>query len=270
MRSEFAPGVTAGTTVGLQADSYNYGTSGPTGVIGILARAGYKGAAPSTISTVYGMASIVEAGVGTISNGFGVIIYDVSAVNQWGLYQVGATDRNYFAGAVGIGTSTIDANAKLHVAGNIIATGSITGATVIGATYQDVAEWVPASSDMAPGTVVVLNPDKPNEVMPSSREYDTAVAGVVSAQPGIILGIAGEAKEQIATTGRVRVRVDASFGAIRIGDLLATSSVSGTARKSEPVDIAGRKFHQPGTIIGKALENLDTGTREILVLLSLQ
>ncbi|HVG24669.1 MAG TPA: hypothetical protein VND45_10980 [Thermoanaerobaculia bacterium] len=162
------------------------------------------------------------------------------------------------------------AEVRADVAAAIVATGSITGASVIGATYQDVAEWVPASRDMAPGTVVVLNPDKPNEVMPSVREYDTAVAGVVSAQPGVILGTAGESKEQIATTGRVRVRVDASFGAIHIGDLRATSSVPGTARRSEPVDVAARKSDQPGTILGKALENVESGTREILVLLSLQ
>ena len=40
--------------------------------------------------------------------------------------------------------------------------------------------------------------------------------------------------------------------------------------KSEPMEINGRRFHQPGTIIGKALEPLDAGTGEILVLLSLQ
>ena len=170
-------------------------------------------------------------------------------------------------GNVGIG---IAPTARLHVSGNIIATGSITGATVIGAVYQDVAEWVPATTDVAPGTVVVLNPHKPNEVMASTGEYDTRVAGVVSAQPGIILGVAGESKEQIATTGRVRVKVDATRAPIAIGDLLVTSGAPGVAMKSEPMDIQGRKFHQPGTIIGKALEELPSGTGEILVLLSMQ
>ena len=40
--------------------------------------------------------------------------------------------------------------------------------------------------------------------------------------------------------------------------------------KSEPVLMGGRKFHSPGTIVGKALEPLAGGTGEILVLLSLQ
>jgi hypothetical protein len=161
-------------------------------------------------------------------------------------------------------------NGHITAAGNITATGSITGATVLGAIYQDLAEWVPATTDMAPGTVVVLNVAKGNEVMPSSAPYDTTVAGVVSAQPGIVLGVAGDDKEQIATTGRVKVRVDARNAPIRVGDLLVTSSVSGTAMRSEPMAINGRNFHQPGTIIGKALEPLESGTGEILVLLSMQ
>jgi hypothetical protein len=173
-------------------------------------------------------------------------------------------------GNVGIGTGISAPAAKLHVVGNIVATGSISGATMIGAVYQDLAEWVPASSDMAPGTVVVLNLDKSNEVMPSSRQYDTTVAGVVSTAPGIILGVAGDSKEQIATTGRVKVRVDARTNRVRVGDLLVTSDISGTAMRSDPMEINGRQFHQPGTIIGKALEPLDGGVAEILVLLSLQ
>jgi hypothetical protein len=40
--------------------------------------------------------------------------------------------------------------------------------------------------------------------------------------------------------------------------------------RSEPMMINGRAFHQPGTIIGKALEPLDGGVGEILVLLSMQ
>ncbi len=40
--------------------------------------------------------------------------------------------------------------------------------------------------------------------------------------------------------------------------------------KSEPVVVGGRQIHAPGTIIGKALEPLEGGVGEILVLLSLQ
>jgi hypothetical protein len=133
-----------------------------------------------------------------------------------------------YNGNVGIGSTpaAVDPAERLVVDGNIHVTGSIN------AKYQDVAEWVPSSNDLAPGTVVVLDPAIGNGVMASGAAYDTSVAGVVSAQPGLILGEAGANKEQIATTGRVRVRVDATAAPIRVGDLLVTSGLPGVAMKS--------------------------------------
>jgi len=84
------------------------------------------------------------------------------------------------------------------------------------------------------------------------------------------LGERSDTKVLVATTGRVWVRVDASKSPIHVGDLLVTSDVPGVAMKSEPVEFAGRKIHMPGTLIGKALEPLEKGTGEILVLMSLQ
>jgi hypothetical protein len=165
-------------------------------------------------------------------------------------------------GRVGIGTAAPTVEFEVN--------GTIKATSVINAVYQDLAEWVPASVDMAPGTVVVVNGDKNNEVRPSSTSYDTAVAGVVSARPGIVLGEGSAAKEMIATTGRVKVHVTAANGPIRVGDLLATSEQAGVAMKSQPLDLAGTKIHRPGTLIGKALEPLAAGEGEILVLLSLQ
>lgn len=165
-------------------------------------------------------------------------------------------------GFVGIGTT--NPAYALDVAGSIHAT------NVIGASYQDVAEWVPASTNMSAGTVVVLSAEKTNEVTPSSTAYDATVAGVVSAKPGIILGDASPEKAQVATTGRVRVKVDATKEPIKIGDLLVTSDKPGMAMKSIPVNVAGVSMHRPGTIVGKALEPLKSGEGEILVLLSLQ
>ena len=158
---------------------------------------------------------------------------------------------------------------SMAVTGDANFTGTVTGG-LIKAHYQDVAEWVPSREDLAPGTVVILDTVRYNGIVASSTPYDTKVAGVVSAQPGIVLGEEGAAKEQIATTGRVRVKVDASNGAIAVGDLLVTSGKPGFAMRSTPVKVSGISMHRPGTIVGKALEPLSGGEGEILVLLSLQ
>jgi hypothetical protein len=165
-------------------------------------------------------------------------------------------------GNVGVGTAT--PQAKLDVNGDIRVSGNIN------AKYQDVAEWVPTKEKLLAGMVVVLDTRHSNHVLASHSAYDTRVAGVISAQPGISLGEAGEGKVLVATTGRVKVKVDATRAPIQIGDLIVTSDVAGLAMKSEPLQLGGRQFHAPGTIIGKALEPLEKGTGEILVLLSLQ
>jgi hypothetical protein len=166
------------------------------------------------------------------------------------------------SGNLGIGTGT--PTSKLHVVGDITVTGNIN------AKYQDVAEWVPSTQKLTAGTVVILDIEHNNHVTASTRAYDTRVAGVISAQPGIALGEAAEDKVLVATTGRVKVHVDATRAPIHVGDLLVTGEMPGVAMRSQPLDFGGVPIHRPGTLIGKALESLDKGTGEILVLLSLQ
>src|SRR5437667_6856092 len=165
-----------------------------------------------------------------------------------------------FNGNVGIGITS--PQAKLDVDGDIRVSGNIN------AKFQDVAEWVPSSEQLPTGTVVVLDSTKSNQVISSSVSYDTRVAGVISEQPGIALGERGSNKVLVATTGRVRVKVDANRAPIQVGDLLVASDVPGMAMKSEPVNIGSIQLHRPGTLIGKALEPLAKGQGTILVLLS--
>lgn len=170
-------------------------------------------------------------------------------------------------GKVGIGTTT--PTVALDVAGDIRAS-HVTTTGFVAAAHQDVAEWVPAHQKVDAGTVVSVDLELPNVVRPSTSAYDTHVAGVVSEKPGLILGEGGEGKVMVATTGRVKVKVDATRHPIKIGDLLVTSGREGVAMKSQPIKVSGTLIHRPGTIIGKALEPLTKGQGEILVLLSLQ
>jgi hypothetical protein len=165
-------------------------------------------------------------------------------------------------GNFGIGTPT--PTEKLEVVGNIKVSGNIN------AKYQDMAEWVESSQTPPAGTVVILDSSKANNVIASTQSYDSRVAGVISRQPGLTLGEPAEGRVLVATTGRVKVKVDATNAPIQIGDLLVTSDREGFAMKSLPVEIGSARLHRPGTLIGKALEPLPSGTGEILVLLSLQ
>ena len=66
------------------------------------------------------------------------------------------------------------------------------------------------------------------------------------------------------------VKVDATYGPIAVGDLLSTSATPGHAMRSEPLSLGEASLHRPGTVLGKALESLQTGRGEILVLITLQ
>jgi hypothetical protein len=119
-----------------------------------------------------------------------------------------------------------------------------------------------------PGTVMVIGDGSRLRV--SNQAYDRCVAGIVAGagkyRPGIILGRKkGEPNcLPIALMGRVYCKVDADQGAIKVGDLLTTSSTPGYAMKaSDP----RRAF---GSVIGKALDCLDAGQGLIPVLVTLQ
>lgn len=213
------------------------------------------------------------------------VLFQRAGVNQWFfqsrnsgsptdsfvLYDAVNTSFRFVvnrSGNVGIGITT--PTERLHVSGNGKFTGNLTVDGNIAAKYQDVAEWVSSSEKLTAGTVVILDSSKSNQVVASTAAYDTRVAGVISAQPGITLGEKSDDKVLVATTGRVKVKVDASRAQIHIGDLLVTSEVPGVAMKSTAVNLGGVQIHRPGTLIGKALEPLEKGSGEILVLLSLQ
>ena len=85
-----------------------------------------------------------------------------------------------------------------------------------------------------------------------------------------MLGEPGPNRVLVAQSGRVRVKVDAIYGAIAPGDLLSTSPTPGHAMRSDPLHLGELSWHRPGTVLGKALEPLRMGRGEILVLITLQ
>lgn len=99
------------------------------------------------------------------------------------------------------------------------------------------------------------------------------MVGVYSTRPGV-LGADKNGETRIdehdipvAITGIVPTKACAENGAIRVGDLLTTSSRSGYAMKATPQTINGVAVYTTGTIIGKALEALDADEGMIKVLI---
>ena len=248
----------ASSSISYSAGNVGIGTTTPLHRLQIGTNTATSTATPDTIS----MGATYSSTAGANAK---FRLWDNNAGNVYGIgvsqsqfdFIIPATAR-YVWNVAGVEKMRLDENGNVTIAGNI------------NAKYQDVAEWVDSSQELAPGTVVVLDASKSNQVIAATQSYDSRVAGVISLRPGITLGEASEGRVLVATTGRVKVKVDATNGPIQIGDLLVTSDREGFAMKSAPVDLGGIKMHRPGTLIGKALESLDKGTGEILVLLSLQ
>ncbi|MGI9015096.1 MAG: hypothetical protein ACR2GY_12740 [Phycisphaerales bacterium] len=131
---------------------------------------------------------------------------------------------------------------------------------------------VNGETEVQPGMVVVLDPDNPGQLLPSTDAYDRKVAGIVSGGGGVATGMTmghegtvADGSHPVALSGRVYCLVDATDCAIEVGDMLTTSSTPGHAMKADDLTLA------QGAIIGKAMSTLKKGeTGLVLVLVNLQ
>lgn len=168
---------------------------------------------------------------------------------NWGL----TTTSNLTLGAGVIDARTGTLQSRTLTTGNSSTTGTITGnwslsvGSRLEATYADLAEYYEGDKDYIVGTVLVFGGDK--EVTLSSKANDHRVAGVVSDTAAYVMNSACPGiKVCIALQGRVPCRV---VGKISKGDLMVTSRIAGVA-------VAASGVVQPGTIIGKALEEYNS------------
>lgn len=113
------------------------------------------------------------------------------------------------------------------------------------------AEVLRVSEPVRGGELLAIDPQDPERVRRAEGVGDPRFVGVAGADS------AGD-EVALATTRIVRVLADGSFGAIAPGDLLTTSPSPGLAMRA--VD------PEPGTVFGRALDALESGTGEIRAL----
>jgi hypothetical protein len=220
--------------------------------------------------TVNGNASLIGAGnlafgattrqminLWTTIYGIGVqpYIHYARTDNSFAWYMGGThSDATWDPGAGGTRQMTLDGAGNLRVRGYVIGGGA------------DFAEMLPAAEDgLERGDVLAIGPD--GSLVKTTEPYQASVAGVFSSKPAF-LGGAGEGEDlagkvPLAVVGIVPVKATAEAGAIRPGDRLVASGTPGHAMR-------GGSESPIGTVIGKALSSLDSGSGTIRMLVVLQ
>jgi hypothetical protein len=166
--------------------------------------------------------------------------------------------------------------------------GEVTADGSFSAGGADIAEMIAVSDGaetVRPGDVLVIDPTAVEGVTRSNQPRSRLVAGVYSTKPGFVGSRRewdGPPPEQgrepraytmsdmaveydeipMAVLGIVPCKVSAENGPIRPGDLLVTSSIPGHAMRDDDPGV--------GTVLGKALDSINTGTGTINVLVTLQ
>jgi hypothetical protein len=146
--------------------------------------------------------------------------------------------------------------------------GFFNGGTQVGGA--DFAEQMAVAGQVAsyePGDVLVISASADQTVEVSAEPFATAVIGVYSTQPAVLANAPdGDDPLEgipVAITGIVPCKVSAENGPIQRGDLLVTATTPAHAMH------AGDAPPQ-GTVLGKALGELEEGFGVIYILVTLQ
>jgi len=250
-----------GEAVGVFGDSPNIGVQGNAsdaygvGVLGLADAAGCSGGAFGSCSGVGGHSSSGNGIDGRSETGIGV--YAGATGNGVALYAESAGSGNLIEAYIG----PVMQNRRFYVAnnGNVYADGTYSSPAA------DLAEMLPAVDKLEPGDVLAVGLD--GKLARSTQPYQSSIVGVYSTKPGFVGGAEDgvdlTGKVPLAVVGLVPVKVTAENGPILPGDLLVASSTPGHAMKAGP--------NPPvGTVIGKALGALQSGTGVIQMLVTLQ
>ncbi|GAA4978377.1 hypothetical protein [Actinoplanes utahensis] len=158
----------------------------------------------------------------------------------------------------------------VRVAQDLIVDGDI---QLVGADVAEQFEIQTSPDEIAeslqPGSVVVL--DEHGRIGICGEPYNNRVAGIISGAgdrvPALVLDRTHDTtrkRRPIAVVGKAWCLADATNDPIAVGDLLTTSTRPGHAMR------AADRLASIGTVVGKALTALPSGTGHVLVLVGLR
>ena len=212
-------------------------TTAGTATLGALSAGGSTGTNGQYLQSTGGGLTWASLSSTSINNGTNNVRVDTAYVN------------------VAIGGSNIagiNATSFIPATSNITALGSTTNwwqklfSVAATAQYADLAEIYTSDQQYPAGTVLVFGGER--EVMQSHSSHDTRIAGVVSTNPAYLMN-GTETGIPVALQGRVPCRV---LGPISQGDRVVSSHIPGVAQALDSI------HYQPGCIIGKALQAIDS------------
>ena len=224
------------------ASTLNAGTIGNASAV-LYGTLNSSSASQPNITTLAGVTSIGASGTTTLTG-----ILQTAA-------QTNVTSLGTLTGLTVSGAIAPNTNNTINLGGVSNYWATIYGTSFVGvsttAKYADLAENYQADLAYPPGTVVMFG--GPAEITIAGADT-TCVAGIVSTNPAHLMNgaLSGANVIPLALQGRVPCRV---IGPIRKGDLMVSAGYGYAKSAIDP---------KVGTVIGKALENLDGPNKGVI------
>ena len=232
---------------GVRGDSNGSNTAGVYG--NCISTAGCHGVQGRSIGTGVGNSAIYAQSDATN----GIALYATNNGTDSTVVATNGSTGDIYKGFANGGTLVFEVTG----AGNVNAHGTFNAGGV------DYADRLPSEPGLGPGDVVAIGAD--GILKRADRANDTAVAGVYSTKPGVE-GHAGAERRPtapVALAGMIPVKATSENGPIHPGDLLVSASLPGYAMRAPETPL-------PGTVIGKAMESMESGRGKIEMLVMLR
>jgi hypothetical protein len=192
----------------------------------------------------------------------------VLGISRFGAGGVFASEHNYSLVADGYGTvpeydGTINLKGNgdaLFVNGNSLFNGmlAITNDIKKNDSPANIVEMFEVDEEqiIIAGDILVASGKGKAILTRSTSNYSRGVIGIVSGNPSVIINNSSQEKKiyPIVLAGKTLCRIDARKKPVKPGDLIVTSDSPGCGMSGEI-----NSFERIGTVIGKALDGLETG-----------